>query len=386
MKTSRKIRSLASRPVGGIRDVSAVDLLIAALLSVWAVLLTSGALKTGHKTGVGEAIGVLVMTVPVAWRRRAPISAAGTIAVGAVANAVLFDSVVRCGPCLPAAFFISFEVGAQLRRRRSMVGLGLVLVNIVAQAFSDPQLGGSTVILFVPAAVGFFALGRLAASRAALARELREKNVRLQKQREQTARLAVMNDRARVAGDLDEFLHDQVAEIAETAAAARASVASDPESANAAFAVVQNEGRSALARMREVVGSLRDEGADEPQPTLLQLSDLLDRATTANARLTVEGSPRLLPSGVELSGYRIVEHLLMAMDDGPGADIDVRLSFSPDALELHLMGPAAHHIDLPAVVAAARQRAALYGGTVGAVANAGRCTAYARLPLVGNYA
>ena len=59
----------------------------------------------------------------------------------------------------------------------------------------------------------------------------------------------------------------------------------------------------------------------------------------ADARLTVDGNPRTLPAGLELSGYRIVEHLLQALADAPGAAVDVRLHFGPDALELHVSGP-----------------------------------------------
>ena len=46
------------------------------------------------------------------------------------------------------------------------------------------------------------------------------------------------------------------------------------------------------------------------------------RAKGADARLTVEGSPRALPAGVELSAYRVVEHLLDALDDAPGVDVE----------------------------------------------------------------
>ena len=126
--------------------------------------------------------------------------------------------------------------------------------------------------------------------------------------------------------------------------------------------------------------------ANEPQPTLARMSELLARATTADARLTVDGSPRTLPAGLELSGYRIVEHLLLALEDAPEATVDVRLSFTPDALELHVSGPPAPHADLRAVLAAARERAGLHGGTVDSRLAGGVCYATARLPLVSGHA
>ena len=132
-------------------------------------------------------------------------------------------------------------------------------------------------------------------------------------------------------------------------------VSVDPVKAQEALASVVVEGRVVLQQMRDVVGTLRDEAPSDPQPTLAQLSELLGRATVADARLTVEGTPKSLPAGVELSGFRIVEQLLVALDDAPDAAVDVRLIFRPDALELHLAGPTAMRTDLSAVVGAARR-------------------------------
>jgi len=67
------------------------------------------------------------------------------------------------------------------------------------------------------------------------------------------------------------------------------------------------------------VGNLRAERLTGPQPVLADLDSLLERAMTADARLQVSGSPRALPAGLELSAYRIVEHLLEALEDAPGA-------------------------------------------------------------------
>jgi len=138
--------------------------------------------------------------------------------------------------------------------------------------------------------------------------------------------------------------------------------------------------------MRDVVGALREEAPTEPQPVLAQLGDLLERATSADARLSVAGSPRALPAGVELSGYRIVEHLLGALDDAPDARIDVRVRFGPDALELRVAGPAGQQADPARTFAVARERAALLGGSLRIDTSSGRCDALVRLPLTPGHA
>jgi hypothetical protein len=100
----------------------------------------------------------------------------------------------------------------------------------------------------------------------------------------------------------------------------------------------------------------------------------------------VAGSPRTLPAGLELSGYRIVEHLLTAMEDAPEAAINVGLRFCPDALELHVSDPPGGNADLPTVLTAARERAHLHGGTLDTRAVDGHCHAVARLPLISGHA
>jgi hypothetical protein len=199
-----------------------------------------------------------------------------------------------------------------------------------------------------------------------------------------------------VTADLEQSLHAQIGGLASTAATGLGALAGDHQdgdqvAARQALASIERDGRAVLGHLREVLSTLQERPLSEPQPsepqpTLARLSELLARATTADARLTVDGSPRTLPAGLELSGYRIVEHLLLALEDAPEAAVDVRLSFTPDALELHVSGPPAANVDLRAVLAAARERAGLHGGTVDSRLAGGVCHAMARLPLVSGHA
>jgi signal transduction histidine kinase len=136
--------------------------------------------------------------------------------------------------------------------------------------------------------------------------------------------------------------------------------------------------------MREVVGNLNAERLTAPAPVLADLDRLLERATTADARLRVSGSPRVLPAGLELSAYRIVEHLLEALEDAPGTRIDVHLRFGADALELDVTGPPGTRQGT--AFATAHERVALLGGTLRIEAGSGQCTALVRLPLAPGYA
>jgi hypothetical protein len=384
MITARDLRARLTWTVAGL---SVLDIAAAVIISAYAVALTSGVVHTGHPHGgVAASIGVLAMTLPVAWCRRWPLAAAGVLAAAAVLNGVLFGPMVRCGAALPAVFLVAFATGVRCDRARSAAGLLLCAGAVAAEGLYDPQIGARGLVVVLPVLSAFFAVGRLVRARTETAKALRVRSAELRRQREQTARLAVLADRARVTADLEGTLHTQIGGIASTAATGLGALDTDHAAARQALASIERDGRAVLGHLRDVLGSLQEPAPSEPQPTLARLSELLGRATTADARLTVDGSPRTLPAGLELSGYRIVEHLLLALQDAPDAAVDVRLRFCPDALELHVSGPPAPAADLRAVLAAARERASLHGGSVDSRLADGVCYAMARLPLISGHA
>src|SRR5579863_9718431 len=124
------------RPAGNARDIGWGDIALAALLSAWAVLLVTGLWpgSTDHG-GVLAAVGVLAMTVPVAWERRAPLAAAAVLAAGALGNALLIGPMVRCGPALPAVLVVAFFAGTRLDWRRLALAAALSMAAIGLQSF-----------------------------------------------------------------------------------------------------------------------------------------------------------------------------------------------------------------------------------------------------------
>jgi signal transduction histidine kinase len=374
------------RPAGAVREIGWGDIALASVLSVFAVLIVTSAWPgSSDHGGIAAAIAVLAMTVPVAWERRAPLGAAFVVAVGAVGNEFGVGAMVRCGPGVPAVLVIAYFGGTRLDPRRLALATVLCAGAVTTQSFYDPKLGPSFVVVGLPAVAGAVVAGRLVRSRGLAAAALRQRNAELRAQREQTVQLAVAADRARMAGDLGEFLRDRVTAMADATAAGRELIDTDPAGAQQALAVVAASGRETLSQMRDVVGNLR---ASErgPQPVLAELGALLDNATTADARLHVTGSPQSLPAGLELSAYRIVEHLLEVLQDAPEARIDVRVRFSPDALELDVAGPESKQANPVTAFATARERVALLGGTLNIESAAGHCTVLVRLPLTAGYA
>jgi signal transduction histidine kinase len=249
----------------------------------------------------------------------------------------------------------------------------------VAVTLADPVLAGVSDIAFIaPLMAVVWGVGRVVHARGLLAGDLEARTNELRVARDDRARLEVATDRSRLSGELDELLQRRLGELAHLAG-------EGPRLGDAAYTTatlvdIERESRRTLEEMRELVGVLRDDASDvtEPQPTLTHLDGLLVRAKGAGARLTVEGNPRTLPAGVELSAYRIVEHLLAALDDS--ADVDVRVRFADDGLEIAVSGPSRRRAE--AAIERARERVQLHHGTLETTTRDGRAEAIASLPVL----
>lgn len=343
-----------------------LDPLLAAILTGVGLAITFSA-NSGDGTIV-DSLLVPAATLPVAWRRRAPLTAALALAAGMVISGVPTFDQTRCGAALPAALLVLFTLAATRERREAVTGLAALLAGIGFLMFTDSQLDAGALFL-LPLSAGVWGAGRFARSRAQLAAQLQERADDLGDAREQTARLAVEVERLRLASDLDS---DTRARLEELVAMADGSET---------FARIEHAGRESLNELRAMLGVLRSDERDlAPQPTLAQLDELLEQARSRGATidLTYEGERRPLPSGIELAAYRTLEHSIGAL---VGA-VSVRLSYGPDTLELEVSGTVRDDLASEAAMLAARERVLAHGGNFTAVvaAASGRVVR-ARLPL-----
>ncbi|WP_338747831.1 sensor histidine kinase [Janibacter alittae] len=109
-----------------------------------------------------------------------------------------------------------------------------------------------------------------------------------------------------------------------------------------AVAAIDSNARAALTDLREVLGVLRDpegHGSLRPQSTLTDLPELVDGATSAGTRVTVETGgldAAAVPETISRTAYRVAqEGLTNARKHAPGATVEITLAGRPGG-ELHI--------------------------------------------------
>ncbi|BEP14068.1 hypothetical protein acdb102_23790 [Acidothermaceae bacterium B102] len=323
----------------------------------------------------------LVATVSVLWWRRNVLAVIGVVLVVMVCHDLLFGWVTRCGAALPLTFVLAYLGAVGLERRKAWISLGLCTLLTAVVLVVDATTGFGPIVLALPIVLIVFGVGRAVRHRTAMSTELKARTVELRQLRDDRAALEVAGDRARLSSELDALLQERLGQLM---TAADSGGALHADEAKALFELIESDSRATLDGMREIVGLLR--GGDvalAPAPTVAHLDALLARHTKADARLTVTGDPRSLPATVELSAYRIVEHLVNVLEDQQESRIEVAVRFDEDALELHVNGPVDRSVDVKAAVARAKERAIFVGGSLDVKVSRGHASAVALLPVLG---
>lgn len=322
----------------------------------------------------------LLAPLSVLWWRRGVIAVTGVALAVMILHDLAFGWVTRCGAGLPLAFVLAYLGAVSLDRARAWVALGLSTLLTAAVLVVDATTGFEPFVLAFPIVLIVFGIGRAVRHRTAMSAELKARTLELQRLRDERVALEVAGDRARLSSQLDGLLRERLGQLT---TAAESGPELDRSHAKALFASIEADSRATLDGMREIVGLLR--GGDvalAPAPTVAHLDALLARHTRADARLTVAGDPRSLPAAVELSAYRIVEHLVSVLADQPDSRVEVGVRFDDQALEIRVDGLVDRTADLKAAVARARERAAFLGGSLDVRVSRGRARAVAQLPVL----
>ncbi|KUJ33867.1 sensor histidine kinase [Streptomyces sp. NPDC093228] len=287
-----------------------------------------------------------VLCTVVALRRRMPEKMLLVAAAMGLAQLVLDQQAIIADF---AMLVIIYTVAADGAAWASRVGLvaGLVAGTLAQMRWPEERtsvLGNIAIAVFktVPFALAWVLGDSLRTRRAYLA-QLEERAARLEKEREAQSKVAVAAERARIARELHDVVAHNVSVMVVQADGAAYVLDTAPDQAKKALETISGTGRQALAEMRRLLGVLRtgehkEAGEYVPQPDVEQIDELVEQCRNSGLPVDfkVEGTPRQLPSGVELTAYRIVQEALTntRKHGGPNAGASVRLVYFDDGLGL----------------------------------------------------
>jgi signal transduction histidine kinase len=316
----------------------------------------------------------LLLTLPLAVRRRAPLLVAVLFAATAALSTALGGGLF-VGEPPPFASLIAgaatfYALGMYAESRDAQIGAALGVAGLWTAVIVSGQIDPQSFL---------FSAGLIVATPWLLGRNNRSRALRLelsQREQEQRERVAVEEERARIARELHDVVAHSVGAIVAQAQGARRMLDRDHDRTREALETIERTGRTALDEMRRSLGVLRRQGSAAPlapQPGMDGLDTLIEQARDRglDVELVSEGRPGPLPPGVDLSAYRIVQEALTnTLKHAGSRHARVVVGYGDQQLELHISddGSAPGRVPEPTEggdghgLIGMRERVALYGG------------------------
>jgi signal transduction histidine kinase len=340
-----------------------------------------------------EVFAVAAVVLVLLWRRRAPFAAPTAMwMVSALLSFVDGLLIPTQAGVFLAGLGGAFLLGNARDLMRARLGLAVVLGGAVIIVYNDPRQALGEFI-FTPT---FFVLGWLVGyalrERAEQAEAAEARAARAEGEREAMARVAVAEERARIARELHDIVAHAVSVMVLQVGAVRHRMLADDDEGRDVLKSVEQVGRTALAQMRQLLDAMRDDG-DQPEfvphPGLDNLDGLLSdvRAAGLDVQLEVHGTPCQLPPGLDLSAYRILqEGLTNVLKHARARRAEVALRYGAAELQVEVrddgQGNAPVHDRLGHGLVGIGERVKIFGGEMSTdVSAAGGFVLRARLPL-----
>jgi signal transduction histidine kinase len=276
-------------------------------------------------------------------------------------------------PFFLALWFALWSSGANNPRRTAVGLLGLGYAASAIGMHNVPGTGWSSWAWFNAAGSLAWVTGIGLRRRTEHAAALEERAILLEQRRDEEARIAVAEERARIARELHDVVAHSVSVMTVQASGVRRLLKPEQEREREALETVERTGREALAEMRRLLGVLREsDGSAElaPQPGLAHLDELIEqvRGSGLPVEVTVAGDRKPLPPGVDLSAYRIVQEALTNVRKHAGrASASVELRYRADRLELEIANDGSSVVRTDGSghgLHGMRERAQVCGGTL----------------------
>jgi signal transduction histidine kinase len=377
-------------------DVLIVVLAVAAVLEVAIRRDNADAPQTTLWFGIPAAA---VIVLALLARRRFPFGAPAAFWLLAAAASFVDGRLIP----FPAGLYLAGMLAAFLLGNLrdvilARVGLAVVLGSMATIIFNRPGHSPGELV-FIPLLFGIAWLAGFALNaRAEQADAAEARAAQAERERETAARIAVAEERARIARELHDIVAHAVSVMVLQVGAVRHKLPDELADESGALRGVEQAGRTALAEMRRLLSAMRRDGDDlelAPQPGLGGVGALVAEIGRAGLPVTlhVEGEAAPLPRAIDLSAYRIVqEGLTNALKHARASHADVTVCYGSDSLRTEVrddgIGATAgdglgtsHGHGLVGI----RERVKIYGGEMTAgTANGGGFVLSTRLPLGGD--
>lgn len=350
---------------------------------MWTALALIIAVLLPQDIGLSSAWTVSLPT-RVAFGIAIAIAVAGIAWVGALAAAsvvfLLTLAQMAVAPTVSFGHFIalataSYAAGRLPVRRHALAGLALSTVTTIAigLAVDDPQFEFVFPMFVFSTA---WVLGRVVRAHSARADLLGELAAQLDRQQEELAQLAALEERQRIAAEMHDVLANSLSSIVVQAGAA-AEIAGDHPEVTAALRNIQDVGRSGLVDVRSLLRGLDAHGSDTgASPGVADIEALATRMRNAGLDLSVDldEDAKAVPASVGLNAYRIVQEALTnALRHAGRVRSNVTIDRDRDALRITVTNAvSAEDAPTPTTtgsgrgLAGMRQRAAMHRGTLSA--------------------
>jgi signal transduction histidine kinase len=369
-----------------------VLIVVAATEAVLEVAFRADVLRTPRSPLWFAIPAVALVVLPLLARHRFPFGAPATLWVLAAAVSFVDGRLI----VFPAGVYVAgiaaaYLLGSVRDAAQARIGLPIVVIATAILVYNDPNRTPSEFIA-VPA---LFAVAWLAGftlrARSAQADAAEQRAIYAERERESAARIAVAEERARIARELHDIVAHSVSVMVLQVGAVRLKLPEAMVEDKEALRGVEQTGRAALQEMRRLLGAMHDDGqAAElaPQPSLDSLGALAERVGRAGlpVHVRVEGDAFPLPRAIDLSAYRIVQEALTnALKHARATHADVTVRYRPDMVEVEVVDDgtgAATSNGLGHGLVGIRERVKIYGGDMNAgTAPGGGFVVRARLPL-----
>jgi signal transduction histidine kinase len=203
----------------------------------------------------------------------------------------------------------------------------------------------------------------------------------LRTDQEEKARRAVAVERARIARELHDVVSHAISVTVLQARGGRKLIGVDDAAVRRSLDAIEHTNTAALGDMRRLLAVLRDteDGAGNgltPQPSLSRLDDLVEQVRSSGLPVDLElsGEPGIVPPGVDLSAYRIVQEALTNVIKHAGTQARARVvvAYGRDHVDVAVSDNGRHEVTGSEVRRSAdgygliniRERVAVVGGTV----------------------